>query len=276
MTEGKFRHWITVGEGALIVFGDLPHLMAKALHPSDRELTAYSATRINLEEELRNAVQASRLVVRNASGLGLHTSPYGEALQRAVMMPSDVEPFLSEHGIGLLVKKAAFPAEEMEGFVGWYDATLDASHWLNLASIKPQEAAMLLCEFNPRDANVSPEVTTNSDTNPEDYKRLLRKFEDVAVTNPLTRSLPVWVAVAKEAGLKYHPWVDKYLKLAVNQPRTPNLVSGTPSKLSEVDKAEIVQRYNRGRGESVYALAKSYSVARPTIDKVLRNAGIKK
>lgn len=52
-------------------------------------------------------------------------------------------------------------------------------------------------------------------------------------------------------------------------------LSGTPSKLSEADKENIVARYNRARGESVYALAKAFNVSRPTIDKVLKKHGVK-
>lgn len=56
----------------------------------------------------------------------------------------------------------------------------------------------------------------------------------------------------------------------------PDTSKGTPPKLTEVDKAEILRLYDRGRGTSVSALAKQFHVSRPTIDKVLQNAGIKK
>lgn len=60
--------------------------------------------------------------------------------------------------------------------------------------------------------------------------------------------------------------------MASNEPDTSK---GTPPKLTEADKAEILRLYNRGRGESVNALAKRLHVSRPTIDKVLQRAGIK-
>jgi hypothetical protein len=47
------------------------------------------------------------------------------------------------------------------------------------------------------------------------------------------------------------------------------------SKLSEDDKAEILRLYNRGRGAKVFALAVRFGVSRPTIDRVLKKAGIK-
>ena len=56
----------------------------------------------------------------------------------------------------------------------------------------------------------------------------------------------------------------------------PDTSKGTPPKLTEVDKAEILRLYNRGRGASVNAMAKQFNVSRPTIEKVLQRAGIKK
>lgn len=55
----------------------------------------------------------------------------------------------------------------------------------------------------------------------------------------------------------------------------PDTSKGTPSKLTEADKAEILRLYDRGRGTPVNALAKRFGVSRPIIDKVLRRAGIK-
>lgn len=56
----------------------------------------------------------------------------------------------------------------------------------------------------------------------------------------------------------------------------PDKSKGTPPKLSEADKAEVLRLYNRSKGKSVNALARQFHVSRPTIDKVLRHAGIKK
>lgn len=55
-----------------------------------------------------------------------------------------------------------------------------------------------------------------------------------------------------------------------------DISKGTPPKLTEADKAEILRLYNRGRGASVNAMAKQFNVSRPTIEKVLQRAGIKK
>lgn len=56
----------------------------------------------------------------------------------------------------------------------------------------------------------------------------------------------------------------------------PDISKGTPPKLTEADKAEILRLYDRGRGASVNAMAKQFDVSRPTIEKVLQRAGIKK
>ena len=49
----------------------------------------------------------------------------------------------------------------------------------------------------------------------------------------------------------------------------------TESKLNEQQKQEVVASFNRGRGESVAALARLHKVDRRTIDKVLVIAGVK-
>jgi hypothetical protein len=55
----------------------------------------------------------------------------------------------------------------------------------------------------------------------------------------------------------------------------PDKSHGTQPKLNEADKAEIVRLYNRGRGVSVNKLAKQFCVARLTLDKALKQAGVK-
>lgn len=51
---------------------------------------------------------------------------------------------------------------------------------------------------------------------------------------------------------------------------------GTPKALTATQEADVVSLFNRGHGMSVYALAAKFQVSRPTIDKVLRRAGVKK
>ncbi|QBM27965.1 hypothetical protein [Hydrogenophaga pseudoflava] len=51
---------------------------------------------------------------------------------------------------------------------------------------------------------------------------------------------------------------------------------GTRPSLSDDQKAEVVRRYDRGRGESVRSMAIEFGVSRNVIDRALRAAGIKK
>jgi hypothetical protein len=94
--------------------------------------------------------------------------------------------------------------------IGWYDATLGAATWWSLNSITPREAAMLLCQFNPRDDTADPLTTTNNETGPDDFKRLVRIFEDVAQANAQARTLSQWHSIVRDKGLKYHSWIEKY------------------------------------------------------------------
>ena len=50
---------------------------------------------------------------------------------------------------------------------------------------------------------------------------------------------------------------------------------GTPPKLNQSAKSEVIRLYDRGRGVSVNRLAKQFGVSNPTIDKVLKRAGVK-
>ena len=101
MNNKTLPYWLAVEESKTVRFSELAHLMAKAMHPGDDELMSYAAARINLETELKQAVKDGALTVRNASGLGPHTFAHGDALQRAVMLPQDLRPFLAERGIEL-------------------------------------------------------------------------------------------------------------------------------------------------------------------------------
>lgn len=133
MTDNhKFLHWLTLEEGKTVKFSDLAHLMAQAMNPRDGSLS-YGADRINLEEELKQAVKDGALVVRNPAGLGRHTFPIGAALQSAVLIPSiDLRSFLEARGMGLrltangngpgfwTLKNAASALQIQEG---WHDGT---------------------------------------------------------------------------------------------------------------------------------------------------------
>lgn len=95
----KFHHWIAVEEGQLVQFADLSHMIALALHPSDDELMAYGAARVNLDVELREAVHNGALIVRNRAGLGRHKFFEGAALLNSVVFPHELAIFLKDRGV---------------------------------------------------------------------------------------------------------------------------------------------------------------------------------
>jgi|GEM_PF-2979617 len=130
MTEKKYLYWMAVSESEPVRFSELAHMMAKAMHPSDAELDHYGATRLNLDDDLPRAVRDGELVVRNPAGMGKHTFPHGASLQSAVMLPTDLQPFLAERGIELrltahgsgpnywTLENAAIALQSQEGWHG--------------------------------------------------------------------------------------------------------------------------------------------------------------
>ncbi len=124
-------------------------------------------------------------------------------------------------------------AQAAEHRVGWYDATLNASHWLALRSVTPVEAAMLLCQHDPHEATLEEACSISTDaTEPEYFKLLLRTFEDLAGHDAQPRSLSAWEQYARVEGLHYHPWVDEYLNARKLVP--PSSVTAQGASTSEV------------------------------------------
>ena len=131
MADKKYKYWLAVVDGQLVQFSDLPHMMATAMHPEGG--MAYGAARINLEAELKQAVSDGVLNVRNPAGLGFHTFPHGDALQRAVLIPdTDLEPFLNARGIELRITPHGNgpdywtlenAAAAMQEQLNWHDGT---------------------------------------------------------------------------------------------------------------------------------------------------------
>jgi hypothetical protein len=95
------ERFLAVEDGQPIKYSELASLIALALHPNQGAEYEYGAARINLDEDLAAAVRDGRLVVRNAADMGRHTAPHGNALQNAVLLPHDLQPFLQERGIEL-------------------------------------------------------------------------------------------------------------------------------------------------------------------------------
>lgn len=131
MTDKKYKYWLAVVDGQTVQFSELAHMMATALHPEGG--MDYAADRINLEDELKLAVRDGLLRVRNPAGLGFHTFPHGDALQRAVLIPhTDLEPFLNERSIELRITPHGNgpdywtlenAAAAMQEQLNWHDGT---------------------------------------------------------------------------------------------------------------------------------------------------------
>lgn len=106
-------------------------------------------------------------------------------------------------------------ADDIEYMVAWHDATLDAGHWFSLGHVRPEEAALLLCGFNPNKGETvlaDAQRASTSDTTPDDLRDTLRILEDVQSSTPaMRRTLQEWIDFAKLRGLRYHRWVDEYL-----------------------------------------------------------------
>ncbi len=154
MTEKKYKYWLAVEDGQTVRFSDLAHMMATALHPEGG--MAYAAACNNLEDELKLAVRDGLLRVRNPAGLGLHTFPHGDALQRAVLFPgTDLEPFLNARGIELRVTQHGSgpvywtlenAAASIQEQLNWHDGT--CADFLDQMQDAAQSGALVV--INPR------------------------------------------------------------------------------------------------------------------------------
>jgi hypothetical protein len=156
------------------------------------------------------------------------------------------------HGFTRRVRESKSEAEQRDEVLGWHDCFMHASMWLNLASVKPDEGAMLLCRIDPHERNwqgdaPDPEniYVDDDQTSPDRYRVMKRAFEDVAETNPKPRTLLNWREVARRKGMRYHEWIDEYspitaddLKVvgadstASNQPASPDLAQANPLELN--------------------------------------------
>ena len=144
------------------------------------------------------------------------------------------------------------PTYVAEYSIGFDESTLDAATWWGLNRVTPCEAAMLLCHFNPHNDTLGDATkASNDETAPDDFKRLLRVFEDVAQADTQARTLRQWRDIARGKKMKYHSWIDKYeaaVRLTANQAKgddsqkadsggtTKSLPAGVPS-------AEIIENF---------------------------------
>lgn len=125
-----------------VQFGEIAHQIANALCPlsddaTDSEMMAYGGARINLEAELKQAVKAGTLPVKDPLTFGPHTFPVGDALRRSLVSVSDLRAFLDGRPISLESAPARnaprepglFTLEEAAQAIatnlGWHDGARD-------------------------------------------------------------------------------------------------------------------------------------------------------
>jgi len=92
-------------------FDELADLIASALHPLGEDATvsdefAYGGALNNLDAELKQAVKAGALAVKDPLTLGPHTFPIGAALLSSLVRVDDLIAFVSNRGIDVVVTPA--------------------------------------------------------------------------------------------------------------------------------------------------------------------------
>jgi hypothetical protein len=102
-------------------------------------------------------------------------------------------------------------AMKREHVMAWHNHSMHADIWFGCASVKPVEAAMLLCRLDPLTDKDPENIYVDDDrTSPGRYRVLKRIFEDIAESDPKSRTLLAWREVARCKGLRYHEWIDEY------------------------------------------------------------------
>lgn len=101
--DEKLPFSVYVQEGELIDFAALPHIVAKAMYPEDSDLNQYAVTRLNLDDELLNAVKQGELIVRSRSGMGEIKWAIPRQLEGGVLLPFELRSYLRKRGIQLVL-----------------------------------------------------------------------------------------------------------------------------------------------------------------------------
>ena len=167
--------------------------------------------------------------------------PTGHYDKPALPLPctlGQLRAFLPDAGMSGYIDEGAVDTVlgEREHTTGWYDCTMNAAMWLKRASVKPDEAAMLLWRLDPLERDwqgntPDPERTyvDGDETSPDHYRAIKRAFEDVAETEPKPRTLLDWRDVAKREGLRHHQWIDEYVQAQIDElPPAPVREGGVP------------------------------------------------
>ena len=127
--------------------------------------------------------------------------------------------------------------------VGWWDSTMNASHWWKVESVSPLDAAMLLSRHNPHEeSRSSAEKSTSDEMNPGDFKMLLAGFEGAY---PGKRRLKDWSGYAAEQGFKTHSWIKEWE--AAKRRATPEFFADEQETSEETAASSHEGHYERLR-----------------------------
>ena len=99
-----------------IEFGELPYLIASAMH-ADEDSRALAA--VGIKADLAARVDSGTLRVRNPVDLGWRTIPVGEQLWQAVLLPDEVVPLFAERGIDLRITPGEEPPGQSDGEIAF-------------------------------------------------------------------------------------------------------------------------------------------------------------
>lgn len=134
-------------------------------------------------------------------------------------------------------------AAEAEHFLGWCDAHMDAEHWFAMKNIKPVDAAMLLCQFNPNnDTQEAALLSSNDEVDEGVFRKVQDRLADVAGVDSRARSLVEWLEVASELGLRHHSWVSRYVRcIAAGRAGQVSNVIKSALPVSTPEPAQVLQ-----------------------------------
>jgi|GEM_PF-1923003 hypothetical protein len=188
----------------------------------------HAGSRDALKKRMTNAAMSGELTVRDPQT----DLPYRPDRVRDfwdLVSPLDVNAWLQSQGVlyrwnlrARLEAKDTFrkfdplqryadEASNNEYTLAWWDLTLNASRWWGYSSVKPKEAALLLCGLDPHDPTSNGELlATEGEPNAMDYRSMLRGFEDAALDGN-ARTLRQWVDIAAGQRLKHHSWIDEWI-----------------------------------------------------------------
>lgn len=149
MKADYFTHRVLLEPGQKFVrFGELAHRIAKALHPvqqSEQDFDFhYGSTRVNLDEELRAAVEAGSLTPLDPLTRGRHSMPVGPLLDDALVDVEELRQFLKPRRIAL-----GGPIDTSSQEQGRGAHLPDWDLWLNLPEVEIWQAVALSLAIEP-------------------------------------------------------------------------------------------------------------------------------